>query len=230
MQLWLVSGHFLKFERADLYSFAVSQNQINLTNRLKKTIFDVSEKFRSHTYHIYVTPIMWIQPIKSKNFMNIANIKNKDHISPARSSRFLRKFFRKTKQQAWNNRAYLFRMPWEWWNNSDASGQNYIDDTDGSLCREVLISGKKYRIYVFNAFLETFYVLFLYTEYQRYTWEIISITYLIRGSDFRAWHKILEVSKLASKLEKKGWWKPINQNCRLGFLSGNLQYLNSLTK
>ena len=39
MQLWLVSGHFVKFERADLYSFAVSQNQINLTNRLKKHQF-----------------------------------------------------------------------------------------------------------------------------------------------------------------------------------------------
>ena len=32
------------------------------------------------------------------------------------------------------------------------------------------------------------------------------MTYLIRGSDFRAWHETLKVSKFASKLEKYKHW------------------------
>ena len=64
---------------------------------------------------------------------------------------------------------------------------------------------KNYEIWVFNTFLQTFGVLYLYTEYhERYTWEIISMTYLIRGSDICAWHEILKVSKFASKLERLG--------------------------
>ena len=87
---------------------------------------------------------------------------------------------------------------------------------------------KNYEIWVFNTFLQTFWILFLQIEYQRYTREMIRMIYLIRGSDCRTWHEIFKVSKFASKLERLGWWKPINENCRLGFSSGNLLYLNEV--
>ena len=88
---------------------------------------------------------------------------------------------------------------------------------------------KNYKIWVFSTFLQTFWILFLHTEYPRYTREMIRMTYLIRGLDFRAWPEILKVSKFASKLERWGWSKPINQNCRLEFSYGNLLYFNPLT-
>ena len=70
----------LKFERTDVLSSAVLQNQINQTNKLKQTpIFDVSEKFWCHIYHLCSTSILWIQPIISNNFITIANLKNTDH-------------------------------------------------------------------------------------------------------------------------------------------------------
>ena len=70
---------------------------------------------------------------------------------------------------------------------------------------------KNYKIWVFNTFLQTFWILFLHTEYHRYTREMIRMTYLIRGLDFRAWPEILKVPKFASKLERWGWSNSINQ-------------------
>ena len=50
-----------------------------LTDEKQTPITDATEKFRSHIYHLQPNSILWIQPIISDNFVNIANAKNKDH-------------------------------------------------------------------------------------------------------------------------------------------------------
>ena len=71
-----IRSFFCNLKKQNYLVFVVSQNQINLTNRI---IFDVSKKFESHIYHLHPNSILWIQPIISNNFINIANVKNKDH-------------------------------------------------------------------------------------------------------------------------------------------------------
>ena len=96
------------------------------TDSKQTPIFDLSEEFRSNIYHLSLTSIPWIQPIKRENFINIANVKNKDHRHLASTiSRSLSKLHWKTELQALNNGTYLFRMPRELWDNSEASHQNY---------------------------------------------------------------------------------------------------------
>ena len=61
---------------------------------------------------------------------------------------------------------------------------------------------KKYKVWVFNTFLQRFFILFLNTKYLRYTWDIISMTFN-KGSDFHAWHenfKSLEKCKQTWKI------------------------------
>ena len=111
---WVI---LLKFESTFLLSFAISQNQINLTSTLK-----TNADFQSHIYHFNPTSVNTV--IHKRQFQKMSKIRT-TVILQAQSSRSLRRFLGKTKQQASNNGAYLFRMRWVWWEISDATCQNY---------------------------------------------------------------------------------------------------------
>ena len=56
-----------------------------------------------------------------------------------------------------------------------------------------------------------FWILFLHTEFQRYTREMIRMTYLIRGLDFCAWHEILKVPKFGTILKDRADGNPLTK-------------------
>ena len=96
----------LKFESTFLLSFAISQNQINLTSTLK-----TNANFQSHIYHFNPTSVNTV--IHKRQFQKMSKIRT-TVILQAQSSRSLLRFLGRTKQQASNNGAYLFRMRWVW--------------------------------------------------------------------------------------------------------------------
>ena len=115
-------------------------------------IFD--EKIRGHIYHPYLTSILWIQPIIKDNFINIANVKNKDispdisnkdnstDVSPAQSSGSLIKFLEKTEfasdamRKFWGELQKLqiiLTVPWE---------KRYLEGSKGASKEKAYIARK----------------------------------------------------------------------------------------